>query len=174
MNQRIEPMNKNSTLCFLIRESAPESQILLGFKKIGFGAGKYTGFGGKVERGETIATAAIRELEEETRIKVLEENLQPLGCLSFCFPAKPDWSQNVHVFLATTWEGDPAESTEMLPAWFAADEIPFEQMWQDAAHWLPRILAGEWVDARFTFKQDNETIAQTKVQRTCTVPSRRT
>ncbi len=153
-------MSKDSTLCFLIRGK----QVLLGFKKVGFGAGKYTGFGGKVETGETISTATIRELEEETSIKVLEENLQPGGRLTFLFPAKPAWSQDVHVFLATTWEGDPAESIEMRPAWFAVDEIPFERMWQDAAHWLPRILAGERVDARFTFDQDNETINKWEVK----------
>jgi len=157
-------MSKDSTLCFLIRKSAPGGrQVLLGFKKIGFGAGKYTGFGGKVERGETIATAAIRELEEETGVQVREDDLQPVGRLTFLFPAKPEWSQKVHVFLATIWTGNPMESAEMLPAWFAVNEIPFGQMWQDAAHWLPRILAGERVDARFTFEADNETIGEIEI-----------
>ena len=34
--------------------------ILLGLKKKGFGEGKWNGFGGKVEHGETICQAAIR------------------------------------------------------------------------------------------------------------------
>ncbi len=157
-------MSKDSTLCFLIRGNTPDGRVLLGLKKVGFGAGKYTGFGGKVERGETVATAAARELEEETGIKVREEDLQPVGRLTFIFPAKPEWSQKVHVFLATTWNGGPTESAEMLPAWFAVNGIPFEQMWQDAVHWLPRILAGERVDARFTFEQDNETIDEWEVK----------
>lgn len=37
-----------------------ESMVLLGFKKRGFGKGKINGFGGKVEKGETIHDAAIR------------------------------------------------------------------------------------------------------------------
>lgn len=37
-----------------------EESLLLGLKKRGFGKGKINGFGGKVEKGETILDAAIR------------------------------------------------------------------------------------------------------------------
>ena len=37
----------------------------LGEKKVGFGAGKYNGFGGKVKKGEAIEVAATREIREE-------------------------------------------------------------------------------------------------------------
>jgi 8-oxo-dGTP diphosphatase len=147
----------DATLCFLIRGNPPD-EILLGFKKTGLGAGKYGGFGGKVETGEKIITAAARELEEETSIRVLKKNLWYGGHLTFLFPAKPAWSQVVHVFVARTWDGDPTESAEMKPAWFKIDDIPFERMWQDCAHWLPHTLAGQQIRASFTFQQDNETI----------------
>lgn len=42
----------------LVRSGAGE--ILLGLKKRGFGEGKWNGFGGKVEPGETIPQAAAR------------------------------------------------------------------------------------------------------------------
>jgi 8-oxo-dGTP pyrophosphatase MutT (NUDIX family) len=38
------------------------NKALLGMKKRGFGSGFYNGFGGKVEPGETIAEAAVREV----------------------------------------------------------------------------------------------------------------
>ena len=44
------------TLLF-VREG---DRILLGYKKNGFGKGKWNGFGGKVKDGETIEEAAIR------------------------------------------------------------------------------------------------------------------
>jgi 8-oxo-dGTP pyrophosphatase MutT (NUDIX family) len=154
---------QQATLCLLVRGNPP-SQVLLGRKKAGFGAGKTGGFGGKVEVHETVTTAAARELEEEAGIKISEEDLQPMGRLTFLFPAKPAWSQVVHVFLVSNWDGDPVESTEMSPAWFAMDEIPFEQMWQDCAHWLPRTLAGERIRATFTFKADNETIEELEIE----------
>lgn len=36
-----------------------EGRVLLGMKKRGFGMGKYNGFGGKVEPGESIEAAAL-------------------------------------------------------------------------------------------------------------------
>jgi 8-oxo-dGTP diphosphatase len=142
----------------------PPKKVLLGFKKVGFGAGKYTGFGGKVEPGETLSGAAIRELEEETGVRVREEDLVPMGRMAFHFPSRPVWSQTVHVFAACRWEGRPRESREMRPAWFSVHEIPFEQMWRDGAHWLPRILAGERVQAWFSFRPDNETIDSLEIR----------
>ena len=148
---------KDSTLCFLIREN-PAPEVLLGFKKVRFGAGKYAGFGGGVEPGETIIGAAVREMKEETSVTVFEDKLQRVGHLTFLFPDKPAWSQVVHVFSTREWEGEPVESEEMRPEWFRQEEIPYEQMWQDAAHWLPKILARERIRATYIFNVDNESV----------------
>ena len=43
----------------------PISEVLLGYKKVGFGQGKLTGIGGKVESNEPVIDAAVRELAEE-------------------------------------------------------------------------------------------------------------
>lgn len=147
------------TLCFLMKGNPPD-QVLLGFKKNGFGTGKFAGIGGKVEAGETVAKAAVRELEEETDVKVTEQCLHYVGHLTFLFPSNPAWSQVVHVFRATEWEGIPVESVEVKPEWFEVDRLPYEQMWQDARHWLPRILTGERIRMRFVFDQDNETVRE--------------
>jgi 8-oxo-dGTP pyrophosphatase MutT (NUDIX family) len=44
------------------------SLVMMGMKKRGFGTGKWNGFGGKVEAGESNEGAAIRELEEESSV----------------------------------------------------------------------------------------------------------
>ena len=148
----------NVTLCLVVRGNPP-TDILLGFKKAGFGAGKYNGFGGKLESGETIESAAVREVKEEVGLVVSEDDLQPVARLTFLFPARPAWDRVTHVFLVTAWQGEPTESAEMRPAWYAVDDIPFEHMWQDDVYWIPRVLAGERVQGRVTFAEDNETVA---------------
>ncbi len=152
-----------TTLCLLVRGNPPR-EVLLGCKKVGFGAGKLAGFGGKVKEQETIVRAAMRELEEETGVRVREGDLQPAGKLTFLFPANPSWSQTVHVFVAEKWDGIPRESEEMTPFWFPVNDPPFEQMWQDGQHWLPPILSGQQVHARFVFREDNESIDEMEVE----------
>jgi 8-oxo-dGTP pyrophosphatase MutT (NUDIX family) len=141
------------TLCFLTRGDPPD-EVLLGLKKAGFGAGKYAGFGGGMEAGESIQAAAVRELAEETGIRLAESDLIKVGQLRFIFPYRPDWSQVVHVFRVKSWTGEPVESSEMRPAWFKISEVPYTSMWSDAPHWLPLILSGKRVSGRLVLKSD--------------------
>lgn len=151
------------TVCILIRGNPP-AEILLGLKKIGFGLGKVVGFGGRVEAGESVEAAAVRELEEETGIKAAIEHLIPHGTLSFLFPAKPEWSQDIHIFLVYQWSGEPHESTEIQPAWYKVDQLPFESMWDDARYWLPLVLRGKRIQARFEYNSDNQTVGELKIK----------
>ncbi len=143
-----------ATLVLVINPS-PTPAVLLGYKKKGFGNGKYSGFGGKVEAEETILEAATRELAEETGLQVHPEQLHPAAILAFRFPNKSSWSQDVHVFTMRFAGHEPSESEEMQPQWFPFNHIPYDQMWADGRYWLPRVLAGESFRARFTFKPDN-------------------
>ena len=137
------------TLTFLLRET----DILLGLKKKGFGKNYLLGIGGKVENGETIEAAAKREVAEE--IYVLLPKLHKVGVLNFYFPhiEDGDWDQQVHVFTANSWEGEPQESEEIRPAWFKKNDIPYESMWDDARYWLPQLLAGQNIEGEFVFDE---------------------
>jgi 8-oxo-dGTP pyrophosphatase MutT (NUDIX family) len=50
--------------------------------------GKWNGFGGKVEKGETTAQAAMRELLEESRLKT--ETVVQKGRLVFTLDTEPE------------------------------------------------------------------------------------
>jgi len=147
-------MKKVLTLCIIHQHP----KILLGMKKRGHGEGKWNGFGGKVERGETIEDAARRETREEAGIEIIE--MKKLGILEFEYQ---DGSGNmkVHIFCAKEFKGSPAESEEMKPKWFHLDEIPYDQMWPDDKYWLPMFLGGKKFKGKFLFDESNEIIDYT-------------
>ncbi|XP_069691002.1 oxidized purine nucleoside triphosphate hydrolase-like [Periplaneta americana] len=125
------------------------NDILLGLKKKGFGEGKWNGFGGKVENGETIYEGAVRELEEESGL--IAKNMTKTGILEFEFVGDPVILE-VHVFDVTKFEGDPTESEEMKPQWFSTDEIPYEKMWPDDRFWYPLYLKGNKFKGYFLYQ----------------------
>jgi 8-oxo-dGTP diphosphatase len=152
-----------ATLCFVFRDE-PQPAILLGYKKRGFGEGKYGGFGGKLQDGETLPQAALRELHEEAGLVGDPQELAALGSLTFIFPYKPLWDQVVHIFIAHKWHGTPTESEEMRPEWFQITNLPFRSMWEDTQFWIPYILRGQPIHASFTLNQDNETVKDYSIQ----------
>ena len=154
---------KQATLCFVFRGN-PYQHILLGYKKRGFGQGKWDGFGGKPQDGESLVQAAVRELKEESGLLAGKSDLKPMGVITFVFPAKPEWDQEVHVFVARKWQGEPMESEEMRPDWFGIHQIPLEEMWDDSRHWLPQIISGECINGSFTMDQDNEHVKEFTIQ----------
>jgi len=140
---------KHTTLLFLLEDT----RILLAMKKRGFGVGRWNGVGGKIEPGETIEQAAARECFEEIGVK--PGTLEKVAHLTFAFP---DGSTDIltHVYLTREWDGEPIETDEMAPQWFALDDIPYTKMWQDDRYWLPHVLDGKKLTARFAFDADEQ------------------
>ncbi|HOJ76948.1 MAG TPA: NUDIX domain-containing protein [Bacillota bacterium] len=155
---------KQTTVTIIIDQQFQSQRVLLGLKKTGFGAGKYCGFGGKIEAGETAEAAAIRELNEEAFIVVTKEALKRAGELTYFFPDNPELNLKITIFVASKWAGEPQESTEMKPEWFDAVNIPYNQMWADSIHWLPHILKGHSLTATFIYNSDNTTLQSHEIQ----------
>jgi len=91
-------------------------------------------------------------------VEIREADLQWVGKVTFVFPFKAQWNQEVAIFLAERWKGEPGESDEMQSTWFKPAEIPYNLLWQDALHWLPRVIDGNKIAATITFQEDNETV----------------
>lgn len=127
-------------------------------KKRGFGAGKWNGVGGKIEPGESIEDALVRESIEEVGMKPL--SWDKVAELDFVQDATTDpWHMYVHVYLSGEWEGVPTESDEMKPQWYPVDQIPYEVMWEDDQYWLRRVLNGEKIEGNFTFDENDKLIS---------------
>jgi len=140
-----------TSLCYIFNKN---NQVLLIYKKRGFGQGLWNGAGGKVETGESIETSVIREVEEETGLKV--SKLQTKGCLEFVWPEIPNNNNLCHLFTVEEFEGDFIESEECRPQWFNLDQIPYEEMWDDDKFWFPDLLSGKVVRKKIIFGKNNK------------------
>lgn len=142
------------TLLFLVRDG----QVLLAMKKRGFGTGKWNGVGGKLDPGETIEQALVRECQEE--IGATPSSWRKAAEFDFVQDIRTNpWHMYVHVYTSNNWHGEPTETEEMRPEWFAFKDIPYQDMWDDDIIWLPRVLAGDTLRGEFTFDENDQMVS---------------
>jgi 8-oxo-dGTP diphosphatase len=155
---KTNPILTYAVVCFLLKGD----EILLGVReKVSQGLGQdlIAGIGGKREGDETDDQTLLREVEEEIGVKLGKYEYK--GRVKFYFPHKPKWNQDVAVYIATEWIGEPhkvipndSESGIIDPKWFKLDAIPYDKMWEDNERWLPQILKGEDVSMEFLFDEN--------------------
>jgi 8-oxo-dGTP diphosphatase/2-hydroxy-dATP diphosphatase len=149
-------MKKVFTLCMV----CTDTQVLLGMKKRGFGEGRWNGFGGKVEEGESVEAAAAREMKEESNLEPLE--MEEIGVVDFSFESEPR-ELEVHIFKVTKFSGEPLESEEMRPQWFSYEDVPFSQMWPDDPLWFPYLQNGKKFQGKFHFDRPSDSTYMAKI-----------
>ncbi len=147
---------ERATLLFVVRDG----QILLIRKHRGLGKGKLNGPGGRVDPGETPAEAAVREVEEELRIQVLDA--RPAGELRFQFV--DGYALHVFVYRADRYLGEPRATQEATPVWAPLDAIPYGEMWEDDREWMPLLIAGQPFHGRYVFEEDAMLTGETRIR----------
>ena len=150
---------RDTSLVYPMRE---DGAILLGRKKRGMGFGKWNGFGGKIEDGETMAECAVRELFEECGLVAEPGDLEFAADLYFSQPSDPRWSHGGMVYFLKNWKGTPRASDEMEPRWFTLTELPYDEMWEADKIWLPMILSGKKIKGTVVFAEDGDTVTDTE------------
>ncbi|WP_251424622.1 8-oxo-dGTP diphosphatase [Veillonella agrestimuris] len=151
---------KPTTLVFPIDE---QNRILLGRKKRGFGMDKYNGFGGKIQNNETFRQCAVRELYEESGIRVNPEDLECVALFDFRFPYDESLTHISYVYTVRVTGTEPIESDEMEPHWFTFTDVPYESMWAGDRRWLPMILEGRKLKGPIEFGPDNSDVTDMKL-----------
>lgn len=146
-----------ATLCFLRRNG----QILLIKKSRGFGKGNWNAPGGRILPDETPEQCADREIQEETGLNVSDVHYH--GTLHFYAGGKePDWT--VYVFSTRSFSGDVKEGEEGSLKWFDEAKMPYREMWQDDAYWMPLLLGGRRFEGKFHFTKDWKTLVRHKLR----------
>jgi 8-oxo-dGTP diphosphatase len=110
-------------------------------------AGKWNGLGGKLEPDESPLEAALRELAEESGLRLPEERFRGLGCLQFPnFKAHRSEDWVVFVFRADVLEEEardvPERTDEGKLHWISPERLPELGFWPGDRHFLPHVVSG--------------------------------
>jgi len=135
-----------ATLLFVVRRG----QVLLIHKRRGHGAGKVNGPGGMVEPGETPLQCALREIEEEVRVRA--SHVKPR--IELRFQDTDGSSMLGYAFKALDCVGVPRGTAEAIPFWCPIERIPYDRMWQDDLVWLRYVFDDAPMQGEFLMHGD--------------------
>lgn len=140
------------TLCFPVRDG----RVLLAEKQKKIGAGFLNGFGGKADPDDfDIYATNARELEEEAGIRV--KTARKVGEIAFHNPST-DATLNkiiVHIFIATEWDGEPADTDEMKNInWHNINELDYDRFLSADRLFLPQVFAGNCIRGLIEYNDD--------------------
>lgn len=141
---------KIMSLCFLIKNIDGQKLVCLAKKKRGFRVGMLGGFGGKIEIGETMDECVFRETFEESTVKL--RDFKKAGVINFFNHV---FTAVVHVYISTSWEGEPVETEEVSPAWYKFEDIVYKELGKSDGLWIPQILEGKRIVATFKFDEND-------------------
>jgi len=137
-----------ATLCY-VRQSDKTLMIHRTKKANDFHEGKWNGLGGKFEPGETPEECAVREVQEESGLTMLNPKLH--GFISFpMFDCKNDWY--VFLFSANEYEGDLIDSPEGDLEWVPDEELLDLNLWEGDKIFLKWLLDDKFFSAKFNYK----------------------
>ena len=141
-------MTINATLCYIKKEN--KVLMLHRIKKVNdIHEGKWNGLGGKIEQGETPEECIIREVYEESGLKIESPILK--GIITFpLFDGENDWL--VFVFLSDKFSGNIIESNEGKLEWIDKDKILALPLWEGDKIFLPWVFDETFFSAKFIYK----------------------
>jgi 8-oxo-dGTP diphosphatase len=139
---------KLATLCYVFSEN--KVLMLNRNKRLDdMHKGKWNGLGGKFKEGETPEECVIREVEEESGLKINVPQLK--GFITF--PSFDEWDDwYVFVFTATEFSGGIIESSEGELEWINWDEVSLLPLWDGDRHFLEWLHQDKFFSAKFIYQ----------------------
>jgi 8-oxo-dGTP diphosphatase len=168
---------KLATLCYVRDGTHAQGQTLMlhRIKKANdMHAGKWNGLGGKLEPGETPEECAIREVLEESGLRMIDPVLR--GIITFPqFSKGEDWY--TFIFVATKFTGELIDSTEGVLAWVENDKLFELNLWPGDRIFLRWLDDQRFFSAKFVYQAGELTnydvVFYTQTVDRATVPERK-
>ncbi len=128
----------DSTLCYIERDGC--YLMLYRNKKAADPCeGKWVGVGGKFEPGESPDECLLREVFEETGLRLTKYEAR--GVITFLSDRWPE--ENMYLYTATEWEGELTNCSEGELAWIPKNAALALNLWEGDVHFIRRMIAGE-------------------------------
>jgi 8-oxo-dGTP diphosphatase len=115
-----------STLCYLTRPDGAYLMLHRVKKEHDANHDKWIGIGGKFEDGESPEECILREAREETGLTLTRYAYR--GLVTF---VSDRWeNEQMHLFTATAWTGDPIECDEGVLEWISEEKLSALPQWE--------------------------------------------
>src|SRR5574338_134811 len=141
---------KLATLCYVTDRKTDSTLMLHRVKKANdYHEGKWNGLGGKFEQGESPEECAIREIEEESGLKV--KSVKMKGFITFpLFDGKEDWY--MFLFAADDFEGNLIDSPEGNLKWIKNEKLTELNLWDGDKIFIPWLFHNKFFSAKFNYE----------------------
>ncbi len=139
---------KLATLCYVMKDDKT-LMLYRNKKENDYHEGKWNGLGGKLEAGETPEECAIREVYEESGLKVSNPKMK--GLITFpLFDGVDDWY--VWLFVFKDFEGNLIDSPEGHLEWIDNDKLTDLNLWDGDKIFIPWLLEDKCFSAKFVYE----------------------
>jgi 8-oxo-dGTP diphosphatase len=138
---------KLATLCYV--RSGCTTLMLHRIKKAqDMHAGKWNGLGGKLEPGESPEECVVREVEEESGLRLIAPLLK--GVISFPkFNGGEDWY--TFIYIADRFSGTLIDSSEGVLEWVDNERLLELNLWEGDCIFIPWLAEPRYFSAKFEY-----------------------
>lgn len=138
-----------ATLCYIINGKNDSVLMLHRVKKDNdYHKGKWNGLGGKFKAGETPEECVIREVEEESGLKIINPKMH--GFITFpLFDNSDDWY--VFLFSASEYKGKLIDSSEGNLQWIPKEKLFDLNLWEGDKIFMKWIFQEKFFSAKFNY-----------------------
>ncbi|MCP5063119.1 MAG: 8-oxo-dGTP diphosphatase [Ignavibacteriae bacterium] len=139
---------KLATLCYVM-DGDKTLMLYRNKKENDYHEGKWNGLGGKLEQGETPEECAIREVYEESGLKVSDPEMK--GLITFpMFDGVDDWY--VWVFVFKKFDGKQIDSPEGTLEWIQNNKLTGLNLWDGDKIFIPWLFENKCFSSKFIYE----------------------